>query len=316
MYEIIRYTVDKEQAWDEFVRSAKNATFLCERKYMDYHSNRFTDHSLMFYLKGKLYAVMPANVVGDTLYSHQGLTYGGVIMSNKCTAAPVMAMFDEMNEYLKSEGIRKVIYKHIPHIYSTIPAEEDLYALYRQDAKIIARGLSSAFSLTSLPRWRQDRKTAMNRAIATGLSTSVATEQRDYEEFWKVLQSNLVSRHGVKPVHTVDEMLLLHERFPENIVLYVTRNANGAMVAGVLMYYTGRVAHTQYMSASEEGKKNGALEMTLHTVMHNMPSGAELFDFGISTEDGGNYLNEGLIMQKEGFGGRGICYDTYEWEIK
>jgi hypothetical protein len=37
-----------------------------------------------------------------------------------------------------------------------------------------------------------------------------------------------------------------------------------------------------------------------------------IFDFGISTENSGFFLNEGLLFQKESFGGRAIVYETYK----
>ena len=65
MFDIIRYTKDKADEWNEFVARSKNGTFLFNRNYMDYHSDRFADYSLMFYRKGRLYALMPANNEGE-----------------------------------------------------------------------------------------------------------------------------------------------------------------------------------------------------------------------------------------------------------
>ena len=56
MFNIQRYTSDKQAEWDAFIAQSKNGTFLMQRGYMDYHSDRFVDCSLMFYLKEKLYA--------------------------------------------------------------------------------------------------------------------------------------------------------------------------------------------------------------------------------------------------------------------
>jgi hypothetical protein len=39
------------------------------------------------------------------------------------------------------------------------------------------------------------------------------------------------------------------------------------------------------------------------------------FDFGISTEKGGAYLNSGLAAYKESFGARAVMYDTYEVDV-
>ena len=76
MFEIIKYTPEYRQQWDEYVAKARNATFLFYRNYMDYHSDRFKDYSLLFFKKGKLHSILPAHQVGKTLCSHFGHTYG------------------------------------------------------------------------------------------------------------------------------------------------------------------------------------------------------------------------------------------------
>ena len=310
MFEIKRYTPDLMGEWDTFVLNSKNGTFLLMRSYMDYHSNTFKDHSLLFYRNDKLYALLPANIKGDTLYSHQGLTYGGVIMNSTCTAEGVLHLFEEMNAYLCDEGIRHVIYKPIPHIYSSMPAEEDLYALFRCGAHVIARGISTTTDYSQLLRWNKDRHTALNRAHR---NETTVRKTKDIRTFWAILTSNLRDRHKVKPVHTAEEMEMLIRKWPDNIILYEALDKEGKTIGGMLAYKTGRVLHSQYLAASAEGKKSGAIEAIMERVLQE--EGFAYFDFGISTEDGGTILNEGLIYQKEGFGGRGICYDTYEYQI-
>lgn len=131
MFDIVRYSADRKREWNTFVFAARNATFLIDRNYMDYHSDRFADHSLMFYKGGALYAVMPANESGGVFYSHQGLTYGGLIMADTVTAADTVSLFSELNAYLAGCGIHKVVYKAIPWIYHRVPSEEDVYAIFR-----------------------------------------------------------------------------------------------------------------------------------------------------------------------------------------
>ncbi len=46
---------------------------------MDYHSDRFNDHSLVFTRKNRLIGLLPANIKDEALYSHGGLTFGGII---------------------------------------------------------------------------------------------------------------------------------------------------------------------------------------------------------------------------------------------
>ena len=89
MFEVKTYEASLKEDWNRFVENAKNSTFLFNRNYMDYHADRFQDMSLMVYRKGKLYALLPANRKSDVLYSHQGLTYGGLILSNKATVLDV-----------------------------------------------------------------------------------------------------------------------------------------------------------------------------------------------------------------------------------
>ena len=94
MIEISRYSPVQSQQWNQFVAESKNGTFLFDRRYMDYHCDRFEDMSFCFYKKHNLSAVLPANIVGDTLYSHAGLTYGGLICNHKMTATDVCECFD------------------------------------------------------------------------------------------------------------------------------------------------------------------------------------------------------------------------------
>ena len=78
---------------------------------------------------------------------------------------------------------------------------------------------------------------------------------------------------------------------------------------------TKRVIHTQYISASVEGKELGVLDLMFDFLINREYVNYPIFDFGQSTEDMGHILNEPLIFQKEGFGGRGMIYDIYEYNL-
>ena len=159
MFEIRRYSAEKADEWNQFVAESKNGTFLFDRRYMDYHSDRFVDHSLMFYEGSRLLAVLPAHVSGDTLCSHQGLTYGGLLMSPHLTIVQTMSLFREMNESLRAEGLRHVIYKAIPWIYHRLSADEDIYALFHEcHARMVARDFSTNIFLQVGLRWERVRR--------------------------------------------------------------------------------------------------------------------------------------------------------------
>lgn len=310
--EIRRYRREDKELWNSFVSKARNATFLFDRNYMDYHADRFDDNSFMFYHKGKLKAVLPANVVGDTLYSHQGLTYGGLLLDKKATVEDVLECFDSLNSWLRENGISKVVYKALPWIYQQYPSEEDLYALtWKCKAQLISRDISSSIVIDNKLKFAESRKSGIRKALSLNIEVG---ESNDVDGFWHVLEDNLGNRYNAKPVHTASEMKLLMSRFPNSIKLYVAK-MNGEIVGGTLIYVTPQVVHTQYISASVEGKKHGALDLLFDYIINKVYANCRYFDFGKSTEQGGAYLNEPLIFQKEGFGGRGVCYDWYQWEL-
>lgn len=310
--EIRRYRREDKELWNSFVNKARNATFLFDRNYMDYHADRFDDNSFMFYHKGKLKAVLPANVAGDTLYSHQGLTYGGLLLDKKATVEDVLECFDSLNSWLRENGISKVVYKALPWIYQQYPSEEDLYALtWKCKAQLISRNIASTIVIDNKLKFAESRKSGIRKALSLNIEVG---ESNDVDGFWHVLEDNLGNRYNAKPVHTANEMKLLMSRFPNNIRLYVAK-MNGEIVGGILIYVTPQVVHTQYISASVEGKKHGALDLLFDYIINKVYANCRYFDFGKSTEQGGAYLNEPLIFQKEGFGGRGVCYDWYQWEL-
>jgi len=317
MIEIRKYIPCSDQGtWDAFVESSKQGTFLQKRTYMDYHSDRFTDHSLMIYRRDKLYALLPAHELGTTFCSHLGLTYAGLITTKRATANDVCQTFAAINNYLRQRGFKKVIYKPTPRIYHLMPADEDLYALFKEcHAQLKARNLSSTITLRQPMKWYNIRKSGAKKASSQNIRIVYSDDNKSYDEFWKILTDNLRKKYHAKPVHTAEEIKMLHARFPENIKLYVALQEDGKILGGTLLYISHQVVHTQYISASEEGKEKHALDALFKYLIQQEYKDYEYFDFGTSNEDDGKFLNTSLIYQKEGFGGRGVIYDTYEWEL-
>lgn len=323
MITVTRYTPKNHQTWNEFVKQSRQGTFLFDRNYMDYHQDRFHDHSLMIYYKDKLYALLPANEVVSAsnneipqkeLVSHQGLTYGGLLTCNKMTAELTCETFEAIGNYLKQEGFSKLTYKAIPWIYHKIPSEEDLYALIHVGkASLSAREISTTILLQNKLRFSEQRRRGVNKAKKNSLIIRQSS-QEDVFAFWNILNNNLQQKYHTRPVHSNEELQLLMSRFPENIIGYsVLKDAE--VIAGTIIFITPQVIHTQYIGASEKGKEEGALDLLFDYLINQKKWNAPYFDFGKSTEDRGNYLNTNLIHQKEGFGGRGVAYDTYEWTL-
>jgi len=313
MVSLRRYTASDAPQWDRFVEDSKNGTFLFLRGYMDYHSNRFTDHSLMFYdEKQRLIALLPANEKDGVLYSHQGLTYGGLVISTKSRAAEVLEIFSTTKAYLKGNGFKEWYYKQMPTCYHQCPSEEDEYALWRSGAKLESCLISTTISLngcTIYPEIERRRKRGVAKAEEAGYTMKEST---DYEQFWRIMEANLMDRYSLKPVHTLQEMLLLHSRFPKNIRLFLVVK-DGKAEGGCVVYVANDTCiHIQYGHATPQGKQDGVLDLLYTTLMDEFrKAGYRYMDFGNSNEQNGMYLNENLIAQKEGFGGRGTVYKQW-----
>lgn len=305
------YSPAHRAEWDDFVARSRNGTFLLQRGYMDYHSDRFRDCSWMAYQNGRLRALLPANIDdAGVLHSHQGLTYGGWITPvGHLDGEDLLEIFGQAIEVWHKEGIKELDYKRIPYIYSKTPADEDLYALFRLGAVRTGCGLSSAIDLRVGVTFNQMQRRHLRKSQALPLTIS---EETNVAPFMGLLTDCLQERHGVNPVHTCGEMQMLRDRFPQNIRVFVLKlDGEAAPQAGVCMYDTGTVAHAQYIATTPQARELNLLTPLFHHLISEVFADRRYFDFGISTEDNGNYLNTGLLRQKFSYGGTGVTYDRY-----
>lgn len=306
---VARYDEAQAPAWDAFVRASRNGTFLLERAYMDYHRARFADHSLLLRdAGGGIVALLPANGDGAVLHSHAGLTYGGLVLGPSSGAADAVAMLEAIVAYLPGAGFAQLRYKTIPSIYHRQPAEDDRYALFRAGATLSRRDVLSVVPRTDRLAF-QSRRTRGAKAAAKAGARVVET--REFAPFWAVLTATLRERFGVDPVHSLAEIELLAGRFPRAIRLFGAQ-LDGETVAGCVVFETERVAHVQYIAASEAGRRHHALDGIFSHLLAEPFADKPWFDFGISNEQAGRVLNTGLVEQKEGFGARTMVHDFYE----
>ncbi|MDK7758022.1 GNAT family N-acetyltransferase [Providencia rettgeri] len=306
---IKQYSPSDKIIWNEFVKLIKSEHFFFYREYMDYHSERFKDHSLMFFdEKNTLLALLPANISDNIIYSHQGLTFGGLLMKASAKQKDILEIFYAIKEYLKSSNYTSLIYKKIPYIYNNIPNDEDLYGLFKINAKLFRRDISSTIKIKNQIKYSKGRKWIVKKAKDNELVYS-RTEKID--DFWENLCNVLSDNHNVKPIHSLQEIKYLYEKFPNNIKFYTTTH-NSRLVSGAVIFEVSDVAHTQYLYNTYEGREVGALDGLIDYLVKEVYSSKEYFDFGISNENQGQVLNEGLIAQKEGFGARAVAHDFFE----
>ena len=203
-----------------------------------------------------------------------------------------------------------MVYKTIPHIYHSQPAEEDRYSLYANGAGLITVDASTYVNLAAPLKMPKGRKAQISRAKREGVEIQILTQQKDYDAFIDLENEVLEARHDTRAVHTSQELMLLHSRFPKNIHLFGALK-NEKLIAGTVVFEYANVVHTQYMAADDEARTIGALDLAIASVIEQYKESKQWLDFGISTEHGRIYLNEGLISQKEGFGGRTGVYEIW-----
>lgn len=308
-YRVTKYTTSDYSNWNAFVDQAKNATFLFHRDFMEYHQDRFEDFSLLVFDKNKLVAILPANRVDDTVYSHQGLTYGGLVYNNKIKLEKIISIFRSILFFLSENEIKKIQIKILPAIYQEQPAEELTYALFLAEAKLERRDSLAVIDLSTPYFITNGRKEGIRKGIHANLKIK---EVYHFEDFWnKILIPNLINKHEAKPVHSLDEITKLKMLFPDNIRQFNVYHKE-QIVAGTTVFESKKVAHSQYISANETKNKNGSLDLLHHYLLTEVFKEKQFFDFGVSNECQGRKLNTGLAFWKESFGASTMVQDFYE----
>lgn len=308
---IKRYSPENKEQWDLCVTNASNSHFMFYRDYMEYHSDRFKDHSVMVLMDNKLIGVLPASESDKTITSHGGLTFGGFIHPFKTTAPQVISSLFRIAEYYRNLGYKEIIYKPSPWTYHSYPCEADKYALKLLGAHITEIQLATTINYANQVKFSGGRKNQIQRAKK---NNAFIEESSDLESFFDLLNIILYQRHGVKPVHSPSEMRLLQSRFPENIKLWIAK-VEDRLLAGTILFITPTAIHTQYLASSDEGCHLGALDLLLSHLILNYGLTKRFFCFGTSTENDGRILNEGLLFQKESFGGRSVVHEIWKIDL-
>jgi len=308
-YTVRLYQGNDYENWNAFIGQAKNATFLFHRDFMEYHNDRFQDYSLIVLDGEKWVAVLPANVVGNEVFSHQGLTYGGLVYNEKVKLASIIGVFKSVLSFLNDNKIEKLQVKLIPSIYHQKPAEELNYALFLSEARLIRRDSMAVIDLSKPYTISKTRKECIRRGIKNNL---IIKEELNFKLFWEeVLEPNLDNKHQAKPVHTVAEIEMLQRNFPNNIRHFNVYQEE-KIVAGTTIFISENVAHPQYVSGMGNKNELGSLDFLYHHLITSVFKEKRFFDFGISNEEQGKKLNEGLVFWKESFGASTIVHDFYE----
>ena len=316
MFEVVKYNAEYKTLWNEFLDEARTKAVFFSRNFLEYHQDRFKDHSMLVFSKGKLKAILPANISTENIVqTHGGLTFGGLIVNEEESTRNVFHYLVAILKYLSRAGISELQWKQSPSFYSSISQDEIQYAFFLMNAEMYRMDIAYAIDQRVQPpiKYQKRRERAIKKAIKLGVEI---TESVSFEDFWnKILIPNLQARFDVDPVHSLEEIIMLASKNPGKIKQFEARK-DGVIMAGATIFETQDVAHAQYISASIEGRNNGSIDLLFKELIQNFYKEKKVFDFGIVNENNGREINNGLLDWKEGFGARAYAHRFYKIQTK
>lgn len=267
---------------------------------MEYHQDRFIDFSLLFFNDEELWAVLPANIVRNSVYSHQGLTFGGLLFHPSISADETKSILKVLEFFLREKEITNITIKSIPQFYFKYPLIDLNKILIDSNYEIISRNHVLAIDYNEpLSIHKTKRKHYRNNKYDFEIKQS-----NNFNSFWnQILIPLLNDKYNTKPVHTLSEITMLSKSFPENIKQYDIY-LEGEILAGITIFENEYVVKSQYGATTTKGQKTRALDyLFLHLINLFKESGKHFFSMGTVADD--NYelgFNPGLLKQKEELG--------------
>ncbi len=312
VYKVETYTNEYYNLWNSFVERTNSTTFLFHRDFMQYHASRFQDFSLLVFKNDVLISILPANKVDDKVYSHQGLTYGGLFTYKEITKEELKSAIKIVVSFLRQSEINAIVIKEIPRIYSKDRGviwdilKENNYAQEISSQKLLCVDYQDfKIHKTKLKHYR--------RALKNGLEIRL---ENSFSSFWNdVLIPRLKNRYNATPVHTLGEIEYLYSLFPKNILQY-NAYLDEQIVAGITIFDKGDVVKSQYGATTDLGEETYAMDfLFVHLVNLFKERRKCFFSMGTVTDSSDLGYNPGLLKQKMEFGCKEFSFQYFEIKL-
>ena len=323
MYQILPYSSEQEQRWDHFVmEDSMNGTFLQTRKFLNYHpEGRFTDASFLVEKSGIIVAVVPGCNVDGKFISHQGSTFGGPVISKDFYSGhKILGIIKAIDNYV-TQNFKSVKFKPTSPIFASVPTDLVDYALeqtgYSRHTELSCY-TPIVNNVDPLENCKRECRHNFRQAEKLNLRYGEIPDS-NMEHFYELLKLSK-ARHNTKPVHSLDELYDLKKRFPEEILFRGVWQKNQNVqdetyLSGMMIFYfkQAKTFHFQYLGPDDSMRDtNATTALFIYAMREAAQKGCDKFSWGISTEDGGAYLNENLYRFKEAFGALPCVNARYE----
>lgn len=317
IYNVTRLNEANKSSFQQLYSQCAHITFQHSLKFMDYHEDRFEDHSVLILEnetpKGYLLAARDLSN-NDVVISHPGATFSGLVMTSDIKGSRLTELLASVLSFYRLEGFQTLIYKDVPRIYCPHSKGDFTYAAFRNQAQYHMVQLSAVIDLSHEDSFSSRRIRTLKK---NSTQLNISNDWTNLNSYWDVLSDNLWDKFRARPVHTLAEIELLKESFGNSIELFTATQKNQSeIIAGILVFKSSRVWKTQYISSSIQGRELGAVDFLIQKIMNSARSmNAIYLDLGTSNENSGLVLNENLYNYKLEFGAEGVAYEQFRFDF-
>ncbi len=313
--DVVRYTDEWKDRWDQFVLKSNNGTMFHLQRFLSYHKKgRFEWHHLLFVNKKEIVALLPGAMMGTTIESPIGASYGSFVTAD-IDFATALELVDTFSDYCRDRHFERALLTPPPFFDQKVISQNIVYALAYRGFTYDKHYISHAIRLDHRDFVTGFQSTARRYIHKYLREHPLRVEiSDDYESFYPILVNNK-ARHGVIPTHTLEELLRLKKLLPENLVLFLVYKANKPIAGSLMFVCNGQVALCFYNMLLYEYEQYNPIHVVMYEVMKwATEKGFGWVDIGVSQDTNAeNHMTPALtlIRFKEKFDAHGILRSTF-----
>jgi hypothetical protein len=314
--EITVYDDSYKELWDDFVADSNNGTMFHLQQFLSYHKpGKFTFKHLMFTEQGRIVAVLPGALTDGIYESPIGASFGSIVTGD-LNFTTAMTIVETLLDYSRKERFRQLMLTGAPIIYEEYPNQNLDFAMRWQGMQYELHYISSAIALDTgrdiISRFQATVRNYVRKSLRTPEITVMVND--DYEKFYPIIEANL-NKHGVKPTHSLEELLRLKDLLPDRIKLFLVCLAGKPVGGSVMFFPNERVALCFYnMFLYEYARFRPIHRVMYEVVKYCTDAGYKYVDIGVSQDTSAENPmtpNTSLIAFKETFDAKTVMRNTF-----